>query len=192
MNNAMALQLIEKVKREVVALIVAAGKDKDTLTFGRLTDCVMAVKVVLTGRRSKRAGTFKWVGQSDMGRVLINTALCHNEERFTSTLKHEISHGLTWWSGQWSGHRRSKHDWRWQAWQRVLGASTSATHDYDLVEAFGAYGLEAACANGHTLRFGPIQANKVKRRGHTDGFHCVACKRTSGKVVPVKLIQKGE
>lgn len=145
------------------------------------------IEVVLTTRKSTRAGVFKLLRRRQavttridgsltmLGWIEVNTMLCNTEERFRSTLLHELSHAVVAWSGARSFD--GSHGTAWRTWQTALGADPKdVKHDYDMDEAFaakGGYYVRVGCANGHVHQVTPSKAARVLRGGYV----CGTCKR---------------
>jgi hypothetical protein len=78
--------------------------------------------------RAGRAGFFQAeIGPNGIGRIVINTGVCYTDERFMSTLYHEMAHAVNYWI---NGPYRDSHGPQWQAIMERLGQPIERCHNY--------------------------------------------------------------
>lgn len=133
------------------------------------------VKVHLTTRKSARAGCWSHHGG---GSITVNVALCCDEEKFVSTLMHELAHAIVTWNGE--RHRGDSHGDAWKGWMRHIGLdpTNERTHSYDVNGAFPGFYTIATCAENHQIKMGPRKMAKVRRGA---SYICGRCHRNGVK-----------
>jgi hypothetical protein len=109
--------LIRVVKAQLK--LVCSGMDQT----GLIQDYLDEIPIRLSRRPSgNRCGSYHHQGVGDVGYVVINLNMCTTEPLFSSTLIHELAHGVCRW--RW-GDEADSHGPRWQDIMVKMGQTPS-------------------------------------------------------------------
>ena len=118
-------RLVRVVKQQ--ARLVANGLDPSGLLAAYVDEIPVLVSTRGKPGRAGQAGFYHRLGAGDVGRVVINVGVCYSEERFASTLLHELAHALTCWH---HGDDADVHGPKWKDVMRRLGQEPNRCHSY--------------------------------------------------------------
>ncbi len=168
-------QEVASVVREVHAKTNYTGDWSPTVD--QVVAGLMAVPLKVTNRTAKRAGVCKSKLRTvaSNGRICkifwpvmihVNVKVCHTEEAFTHTFKHELAHAAAaLLSGQKIGHGPL-----WQHLMRKLGLPTERCTPYELSHVKGLTPVSCSCKTHYISK---RMANNILRG--TD-YRCMRCK----------------
>jgi predicted SprT family Zn-dependent metalloprotease len=161
-----------------VDALAAVGRH-DAAPAGRAF--IEQLPVAHTRRLSCKAGSLSTLisaaGQVS-ARLSVNVALCHTDERYRSTLLHELAHAVVFWVWRVAaGQHFDAHGPEWRDVMRRMGESPDRCHAYDLVEAFPGRVTRYLCGCGKSLTLLPRHR---LRFGERNPYYCKRCRRPIG------------
>lgn len=124
-DRASRAQVVRTVKQQV--RLVAGGLDPSGLLAAYVDEIPIQVSTRGKPGRAGQAGFFFGLGTGDVGRIVINVGVCYTEERFASTLLHELAHALNHWH---HGNEADVHGPKWKEMMRRLGQEPARCHNY--------------------------------------------------------------
>lgn len=109
------------------AKLAVGGRDPYGLLALRIDEVEVQLSRVARTKRAGRAGCYSSYGSYDVGKIVINTTVCHTTDRFQSVLMHELAHAICNWL---HGDDADVHGPKWKEVMRQLGQPPERCHSY--------------------------------------------------------------